>query len=147
MTAPLPPMARLTDAFAAAAQPDAESLAQLAAAGFRTLICNRPDDEVPPGERAADMQAAAQAAGMAFAQVAVPHGPITPDLLEAEIAALRDLPGPHFAYCAAGIRAALIWAFASAGRIPTDDIMDALANAGLAMPGLRSQIDMLAAAR
>ncbi|MBK1635693.1 TIGR01244 family sulfur transferase [Rhodovulum adriaticum] len=139
----LPPMAHLTEDFATGPQPAAEELAALAAAGFRTVICNRPDDEVPPGERAADMAAAARAAGLEFAQAIVPHGPIPHTALEAEKGALT-LPGPHFAYCAAGVRAALIWAFAEAGRRPTGEIVAALSNAGLHMPGLRRQIEALA---
>ncbi|TCP63169.1 uncharacterized protein (TIGR01244 family) [Rhodovulum bhavnagarense] len=141
----LPPMARLTANYAAAPQPSADDLANLAAAGFRTVICNRPDEEVPPGERAADMAAAARAAGLHFATVFVPHGPITDDILAAQVDALTTLPGPHFAYCAAGVRASVIWAFASAGRMPTDEIMATLAQAGLRMPGLRNQIAALAA--
>lgn len=142
--APLPPMTRLAADFAAGPQPAAEDLAALAAAGFRTVICNRPDDEVPAGERAADMQAAAQAAGLAFATAIVPHGPIPAETLAAESQALTTLPGPHFAYCAAGVRSAIIWAFASAGRHPTEAIMDGLAQAGLHMPALRTQIEALA---
>ena len=38
----------------------------LATAGVATVICNRPDGEVPPDLQAAVMQAAAEAAGIAF---------------------------------------------------------------------------------
>jgi len=142
----LPPMVQLTPDFAAAPQPGIETLPALAAAGFRTVICNRPDDEVAPGERAADMAAAARAAGLDFVQIEVPHAPITPEMIAAQQRALADLPGPHFGYCRAGFRSSVIWALASAGSLPTEDIMQALAKAGFAMPGLRDQIERLAAA-
>lgn len=140
----LPHMTRLTEDFAAAPQPGAEAMAALAAAGFRTVICNRPDIEVPPGARAADMAAAARAAGLAFALVPVDHGPIAPGTVAAQRRALEDLPGPHFGYCQAGFRSSVVWALASAGRRPTDEIMAALERAGFALPGLRDIIDALA---
>jgi len=143
----LPPMVHLTGAFSAAPQPPAEAMAALAAAGYRTVICNRPDSEVPPGERAADMEAAARAAGLEFAVVEVTHDGITPDTIEAQRRALATLPGPHFGYCRAGFRSSVIWALAQAGDRPTAEIMDALTRAGFAVPGLESQLEALAASR
>ncbi|TCO68786.1 TIGR01244 family sulfur transferase [Rhodovulum euryhalinum] len=143
----LPPMIHVTDDFSAAAQPPAEAMAALAAAGYRTVICNRPDSEVAPGERSADMAAAAQAAGLEFAVVEVTHEGITPDTIAAQRRALSDLPGPHFGYCRAGFRSSVVWALAMAGARPTDEIMASLARVGFAMPGLRDQIEALAAER
>ncbi|ARE38362.1 Sulfide-quinone reductase [Rhodovulum sp. P5] len=142
----LPAMVKLTPNFAAGPQPGAEAMQALADAGFKSVICNRPDAEVAPGERAADMEAAARAAGLEFAVIEVVHAPITPDMIAAQKHAMTDLPGPHFAYCRAGFRSSVIWALASAGTRPTDEIVDALTKAGFAMPGLRAQIDRLAAA-
>lgn len=143
----LPPMARLTPDFAAGPQPEVDDMAALAAAGFRSVICNRPDDEVPPGARAADMEAAARAAGLAFAAVEVTHAGIDLDLVEAQRRALASLPGPHFGYCAGGFRSSLIWALAQAGDRPAAEILSALARAGFGVPGLGAQIEALAAAR
>ena len=143
----LPPMVRLTDDFAIAPQPGTEDMAAVAAAGFRTVICNRPDEEVPSGERAADMEAAARAAGLDFARVVVRHAPITGEAIAAERQALAELPGPHFAYCRSGFRSAVIWALAMAGDRPTDELIGALQRAGFAMPNLRDQIEALAARR
>ncbi|SIO12151.1 TIGR01244 family protein [Rhodovulum sp. ES.010] len=143
----LPPMVWLTADFAAAPQPGPEAMAALAAAGVRTVICNRPDAEVPPGERAADMEAAARAAGLDFAVVEVTHAGLAPETIEAQRRALAELPGPHFGYCRAGFRSSVVWALASAGARDTDEIMQALARAGFAMPGLKTQIEAMARAR
>ncbi|TCP38045.1 TIGR01244 family sulfur transferase [Rhodovulum marinum] len=143
----LPPMVQLTDAFSAAPHPPTAAMAALAAAGFRTVICNRPDAEVAPGERAADMEAAARAAGLDFAVVEVTHDGIAPETIAAQRRALTELPGPHFGYCRAGFRSSVIWALAQAGERPTDEIMAALARAGFAVPGLKAQLDALAAGR
>ncbi|GAA0309086.1 TIGR01244 family sulfur transferase [Rhodovulum strictum] len=143
----LPPMVHLTDDFSAAPQVSAEHMAALAAAGYRTVICNRPDAEVAPGEQAADIEAAARAAGLDFAVVEVTHDGITPETIAAQRRALTDLPGPHFGYCRAGFRSSVIWALAMAGDRPTPEIMAALARAGFAAPGLEQRIEALAAER
>ena len=41
-------------------------MAAMAREGITTVICNRPDAEVPPSHRAAAMQSAAEAVGLAF---------------------------------------------------------------------------------
>ncbi|WP_231119241.1 TIGR01244 family sulfur transferase [Rhodovulum sp. MB263] len=143
----LPPMTWLDKDFAAAPQPGIEYLEALAQAGFRSVICNRPDEEVAADEGAAAMEAAARAAGLGFAAIPVHHAPITPAMIEAQARAMATLPGPVFAYCRAGFRSSVIWALAQAGRQPTEDIMAALDRAGFAMPGLREQIEELARGR
>ncbi|PTW50865.1 MULTISPECIES: TIGR01244 family sulfur transferase [Rhodovulum] len=143
----LPPMVWLSDDFAAAPQPGIESLAALAEAGFRSILCNRPDEEVAPSENSAAMAAAAEAVGLGFAAIPVSHAPITPAMIAAQARAMDDLPGPYFAYCRAGFRSSVIWALTQAGRRPTSEIVGALERAGFALPGLRVQIEALAAGR
>lgn len=140
----LPDMVWLTEDFAAAPQPGVEHMAVLAQAGFRSVICNRPDDEVAPDDRAEAMAEAAAAAGLGFADIPVHHAPITPDMIAAERDALTGLPGPHFSYCRSGFRSSVLWALAQAGSKPTDEIVEALKRAGFAMPDLRAQIEALA---
>jgi len=140
-------MVWLTPDFAIAPQPAPQDMAALAAAGFGSVICNRPDDEVPPGLRAADLDAAARAAGLDFAAIPVHHAPIADASIAAEHRALSDLPGPHFAYCRSGYRSSVIWALALAGDRPTDALIEALAQAGFDVPDLRDAIEARAAAR
>jgi len=49
-----------------------------------------------------------------------------------------------FAYCASGNRCSIVWAFAQAGRIATDTILDATTQAGYQLAHLRPQLEMLA---
>lgn len=77
-----------------------------ASAGFRTLICTRPDDEEQGQPAAAEIRAAAEALGLGFV-----HIPVTPGLmLDADARQLRAvldrMPGPFLGYCRSGARAA-----------------------------------------
>ena len=69
----------LTDGYAVAPQIAAEEAAEIAAAGFKTVICNRPDGEVPAEFQSDAIRAAVEAAGMNFVANPVIGGAITPD--------------------------------------------------------------------
>ena len=81
-----------------------EDLSTVAAAKYRAIICNRPDDEEAGQPRAAEIGKAAAAAGLAFAHLPVSSRDIPPDDARAMRAALDRLPGPILAYCRTGAR-------------------------------------------
>lgn len=95
----------LASDFATAPQLSPEDLAQAAAAGFRSVVNNRPDFEGGPSQPTSQaMQAAAAAAGLDYAFLPVQPGFQTPD----EIARMRELidtlPKPMLAFCRSGAR-------------------------------------------
>ncbi|KIT16009.1 TIGR01244 family sulfur transferase [Jannaschia aquimarina] len=134
----------LSESHSVAPMLEPADMAILAERGATAIICNRPDAEVPPGHRAADMQAAAEAAGMAFTFNPVAMPGLTVDAIEEQANAIEAASGLTVAYCASGTRSAILWALAMAGRMPTDEIMAALDQAGYPMPGLRTQIETMA---
>lgn len=130
--------------FYAAPQLEPGDMAALAAQGVSTVICNRPEVENPPALQAAAMQAAAEAAGMAFVFNPISMGAMTMENVEEQADAMAGAEGTVVAYCASGTRSAVMWALAQAGAMPTDDILAATAKAGYPLDGLRGQIDALA---
>ena len=98
--------------FKAAAQIAPEDVPAIAAQGFRTIMCNRPDGEAPDQPPFAAIEAAARAEGLAVAHLPVVPGQIT----EEDVAAFRDavasLPAPIFAYCRSGTRSQNLWQLA-----------------------------------
>jgi uncharacterized protein (TIGR01244 family) len=129
----------------AAPQLEPSDMAALAAQGVTTVICNRPEMEIPPPLQAAAMQAAAEAAGLAFVFNPITMGAMTMDSVEEQAEAMAGSEGGVVAYCASGTRSAIMWALAQAGQMPTDDILAATAGAGYQLEGMRGQIDALAA--
>jgi len=94
---------KLNDVFSVAPQIAASDVPAIAAAGFRSLVSNRPDSEdgaVPHG----DIEAAAAKAGLAFRFIPVVSGSITADDVAEMKAALEELPAPVLAYCRSGTR-------------------------------------------
>ena len=128
----------LTDEFGVTPQLMPDDIPALAGDGVTTLICNRPDAEVPPDLSAEAMRAAAEAAGLNF--VFNPYTAGMPSL--EQVSAQRpDLPGRTVAYCASGTRSTVLWALSEAGQRETDEILDRARGAGYALDGLRPVLE------
>jgi len=94
---------QITEDYSVAPQISVSDVAQIAAAGFKSIISNRPDAEdgaVPHDE----IEAAARAAGLEFRYIPVISGQITMENVDDQAAALDDLPRPVLAYCRSGAR-------------------------------------------
>lgn len=94
---------QITDRYAVSGQIEPSDVAAVKAAGFKSIIGNRPDTEdgaIPHDE----IEKAAKAAGLAFRWIPVVSGQITPQNIEDQAKALDELEGPVFAYCRSGAR-------------------------------------------
>lgn len=98
----------LTDTLSVAAQPELADLAELAAAGFTHVVCNRPDGETPGQPDMDSMAAAAEAAGLAFTRYPVDAGSFPGGDLGA-LGTIFDSEEKVLAYCRTGTRCANLW--------------------------------------
>lgn len=134
----------LTPGYAVSPQITLEDLPAIRAAGFTTLIDNRPDAEIPGPLHTAPMQAAAEAVGLTFVVNSVISGGMTMENVAAQRAAIDAATGPVLAYCASGNRSSQVWALALAGQMPADDLIGIPARFGYQLEGLRGTIERLA---
>lgn len=100
------------DNFMVAGQITPEQVAAIAEAGFRTVICNRPDNEEGGQPPVASIRTAVEAAGMTFLHIPVMSGGMTLQDVEALAAKLPDMAMPAFAYCRSGARSTQLYTFA-----------------------------------
>ncbi len=128
---------QVTDSFAVAPQITPEDVDQIAAAGFRTLIANRPDGEGGVEQpRMGPIRARAEELGMVF--VALPFsGAPTPEVIERTGSILAEAPAPMLAYCRTGTRSITAWALVHAGQGMSDEIINAAAGAGYDLSSLQ----------
>jgi uncharacterized protein (TIGR01244 family) len=103
---------QVTEDYAVAGQVTAEDVPAIAAAGFRTLICNRPDAEQPGQPQAGEIEAAAKANGLEYRFIPVISGHLTPENVTDMARALQEAPGPVLAYCRSGARSANLYILA-----------------------------------
>lgn len=112
-------MKKLSDSFFAAPQIQLRDIPRLVDAGFKTVICNRPDGEDAGQPAFASVAAAAEAAGLMAVHLPVVSGAITPDQVRAFADVLARVPGPVFAYCRSGSRCEILWTRVQAQGKPT----------------------------
>ena len=99
-----------TEHFATAPQLAPQHMASLAEHGFHTVINNRPDMEGGPDQpSSAQMQAAAEAAGLVDHYLPVVSGAYTPDQVAQRAALVNESPGPVLAFCRSGARSTQLW--------------------------------------
>lgn len=134
----------LTERYAVSPQITPGDIAAIKAAGYTTIIDNRPDGEIPSEVQTDAMRRAAEAAGLAFVANPVIGGAITMQNVETQRLTVDQAPGPVFAYCASGNRSSIVWALSQAGRRPTDDLIATAARFGYNLEPIRPQIDALA---
>lgn len=102
-------LTRITPDYSVASQIAPADVAEIAALGFRSIMCNRPDAEDPGQPNFAEIDAAARARGLVTAHVPVVSGAIYEDDVEAFRAAMAELPSPVLAYCRSGTRCRNLW--------------------------------------
>ncbi len=137
----------LSPTYAVSPQISPEDCQAIADAGFTTVICNRPDAEIPPDLCAQTVEAAAKAAGLAFVIIPITHQTLNAENVAAHRAAIDAASGPVLAYCASGTRSSIVWSMGQAGDLPSDEIIAAAAQAGYDLRGLHPQLEALAAAK
>ncbi|MBM2320648.1 MULTISPECIES: TIGR01244 family sulfur transferase [Marivita] len=137
----------ITDRYAVSPQIDPEDAAAIKAAGITTVICNRPDAEVPPSHQSDAMRMAIEAAGLRFEVLPITHQTMTPDRVAQQFAMVDASDGPVLAYCASGTRCSILWALSQAGQKSADEILGAVAQAGYDLSMLRPTLDAAADAQ
>ena len=105
---------RLASDLSVSGQITPSELPEVAGAGFRAVICNRPDGEGADQPSFAEIEAAARAAGLEIRYVPVVPGHVSDEDVTAFGAALVALPKPILAYCRTGMRAATLWSLSEA---------------------------------
>jgi uncharacterized protein (TIGR01244 family) len=138
----------INESISVAPQIAVEQVAEIAAAGFKTIVNNRPDDE-DAGQPSGDaIRVAAEAAGLNYVAIPVTHAGFSHPQIDAMTQALVDADGPVLAYCRSGTRSCNLWALAAAkaGRNPNLLLAQA-EDAGYDLRGIRPMLDALAGPR
>lgn len=131
----------ITDNYAVSPQIAAPDMAEIKAAGFSTVICNRPDIENPPALQAEQLRIAAEAVGLDFHVLELNHQSLNMENAAKQKALIDNATGPVLAYCASGNRCTVIWSLGAAGQMSADDIIDTAAKAGYQIEQMRPMIE------
>jgi len=135
---------KINDNLSVSPQIAISDLNAVAEAGFRSVISNRPDGETEDQSTAAEIKAAAEAAGLTFAHVPVVGGQISDADIETFRETLDALPAPVLGFCRTGTRSTTLWSLANAKKQPVDQLIATAGEAGYDLNGLRPRLETLA---
>ncbi|MBU2582677.1 MAG: TIGR01244 family phosphatase [Alphaproteobacteria bacterium] len=138
---------KVTDEISVAPQITVEDVAEIAAMGFKALVCNRPDGESFDQTGYDAIKAAAELHGLTSVFQPVLSGRMTIEDVAAFKEIFADAPKPVLAYCRSGTRCTFLWAFSQAGVLPTGEIIAAAGGAGYDISGMAPALEQLAANR
>ena len=135
---------KLTDNILVAPQIDVADIADAAAAGVTLIVNNRPDDEAADQTNSADIEAAAQAAGIDYVAIPVTHAGFAEWQVSAMAEALDKTDGKILAYCRSGTRSTLLWALARASKGEHPAVLsEQAADAGYDLSPITAMMDMV----
>ena len=130
---------RLSGDFSVSPQIELDEVQTIKDAGFKSIICNRPDGEDAGQEMFADICNQAEKLGLHCVFIPMVNTADTESQLIETRNALINLPKPVLAYCRSGTRCTVLWAMLQMGRMQPDAILAATSAAGYNMSGLFSE--------
>lgn len=126
---------KVTETISVSPQITAADVGAIKAAGFRSIICNRPDGEEAGQPDFAAIEGAARASGLDIRYQPVNSGGLRQEDVDAFAALADELPAPIFAYCRSGTRCIMLWALAESARRPLPDVLEMARAAGYDLGG------------
>ena len=124
---------QLTPGLSVADQLTMDDLKAVKEAGFKAVICNRPDEEGEPHAEADSMAQKADALGLEFRYLPVNGANITDTDVAQHGALLSEVRGPVLTYCRSGARCAKLWALSEAGKQNVNTLIETVDKAGLSL--------------
>jgi sulfide:quinone oxidoreductase len=121
---------RIDHGLAVAGQVQPGDLAAIAQAGYRAIVCNRPDGEGSDQPLFQELERAAREHGLQARYLPAESGKVTDQqgLQFGEL--LAELPKPVLAFCRTGMRSTTMWALSQAGTRSLPLIIERAAAAG-----------------
>jgi uncharacterized protein (TIGR01244 family) len=104
--------------------------------GFKKIICNRPDFEVPPNIQSNVIAKSALEIGISFEYHPLTFENMYAENIEKQMAFIEESESPVLAYCTSGTRSAAIWALGQTGKMSRDEILKTTLAGGYNLEGL-----------
>ena len=141
------PIIQIDSNFSVSKQIELTELEDVKAAGFKTVISNRPDGEEADQPAAAIVGTSVDSAGLTFTHQPVVSGKITDEDVAAFGQFLAAAEKPVFAFCRTGTRCTHLWAMATVTVDNLEEVVAKAQAAGYDLTALRPRLEALAARR
>ena len=99
----------VTDQYSVSGQIEPSDVPAIKAAGFRSIVCHRPDNEAFDQPSFAAVAAEAERHGLAIRHIPIGPMGVTADAVSAMVDALDEMDGPVLGYCRSGARSTAVF--------------------------------------
>lgn len=99
----------ITQDYSVFGQITAEDLPAIKQAGFRSIVCHRPDHEQPDQPTFESIKAAAAKLGIEMRHIPIGASGVTEDAVRQMVDALDELEMPMLGYCRSGARSTAVF--------------------------------------
>ena len=127
---------KIIDDYVVSDQITEEDIEQLKEAGFKTIFCNRPDNEEQNQVTVKSIQDKAIERGLNFIHQPVIGGQISQNDIDQFSDYYDAAEKPIFAYCRTGTRSSMLWALSESGKRSIDEILQLTSAAGYNLSNL-----------
>jgi len=127
---------KIIDNYVVSDQITEEDIEQLKEAGFKTIFCNRPDNEEQNQVTVKSIQDKAIESGLNFIHQPVIGGQISQNDIDQFSDYYDAAEKPIFAYCRTGTRSSMLWALSESGKRSIDEILQLTSAAGYNLSNL-----------
>ena len=135
---------RISSDLSVSAQIYPEQMKAIAAAGFRTIVNNRPDKEAEDQPLSADLATEAARHGMVLFDQPVINGLLAAEDGERFGDRLKSATGPVLAFCRTGNRSTTLWAMSEARFVEIDVILNIAESIGYDLSVYQEEFDEIA---
>ena len=127
---------KIIDDYVVSDQINEDDVKKLKEAGFKTIFCNRPDNEEKDQISVKNINNKANENGLTFVHQPVIGGQISQKDVDEFSDYYDDAEKPIFAYCRTGTRSSMLWALSESGKRSVDDILSLTNAAGYNLSNL-----------
>ena len=127
---------KIIDNYVVSDQITEEDIEQLKEAGFKTIFCNRPDNEEQNQVTVKSIQDKVIESGLNFIHQPVIGGQISQNDIDQFSGYYDAAEKPIFAYCRTGTRSSMLWALSESGKRSIDEILRLTSAAGYNLSNL-----------
>ena len=121
---------KIIDDYVVSEQVTVDDIQTIKEAGFKTIFCNRPDNEEINQVTVESIKNAAVENGLKFIHQPVIGGQITQVDVDQFGEYFDASEKPIFAYCRTGTRSSMLWALSESGKRTVEDILTMTSKAG-----------------
>ncbi|MEO0882025.1 MAG: TIGR01244 family sulfur transferase [Pseudomonadota bacterium] len=129
----------VTPSFSVAPQLGLEDIDRAADQGFKTILCNRPDNEDIRQPTIAELSERAETHGLTFLALPFAGAPAL-EIADQQGALIAHADAPVLAYCRSGTRSITAWALSQRGTGMREEILQQAWEAGYDLRGIAAAL-------